>query len=224
MGMSHPSDAPLHILHPEVRDYIHSLCTSDDPLIEQLEAHAQSRNFPLIGRSSGEWLELLTRMIGGKRVFEFGSGFGFSAYFFARAVGPQGEVIGSEKDAHELDDHKRLFAGHPLAARIRIEQGGAFEVFDQQQGMFDAVLIDIDKASYPQALEQAIPRVRPGGLILADNVLWGGKTARPAAQDDGSTAALQAFNRQLVTDPRIQTAILPCGDGLSVSMKRADEA
>ena len=133
-------------------------------------------------------------------------------------------MIGSEKDAHELVDHQRLFAGHPFASRIHIEQGGAFEIFDRQEGMFDAVLIDIDKANYPKALERAIPRVRPGGLILADNVLWGGKTARPAAAEDGSTAALQAFNRQLVTDPRIQTAILPCGDGLSVSMKRVPAA
>ncbi len=220
--MSHPCDAPLHILHPDVRGYIDSLSVPNDPLVARLEAHAQARDFPLIGRTSGEWLELLTRMIGGKRVFEFGSGFGFSAYFFARAVGDQGEVIGSEKDAHELVDHHRLFAGHPLAARIRIEQGGAFEVFDQQEGMFDAVLIDIDKANYPQALNRALPRVRPGGLILADNVLWGGKTARPAAADDASTAALQAFNRQLVEDPRIQTGILPIGDGLSVSMMRLD--
>jgi caffeoyl-CoA O-methyltransferase len=223
--MSHPSDAPLHILHPDVRGYIAALAsTGDDPLIARLADHAMATNFPLIGRSSGGWLELLTRIIGGKRVFEFGSGFGYSAYFFARGVGVGGEVIGSEKDAHELDAHRRLFDGHPLADRIRIELGGAFEVFDAQPGIFDLVLIDIDKANYPRALEAAIPRVRPGGLILADNVLWGGKTARPAAADDASTTALQQFNRMLVADRRIRTEILPCGDGLSVSLRLPDDA
>jgi len=222
--MSHPTDAPLHILHPEVRDYISALPGPDpDPIVAQLQAHAATRDFPLIGRTSGGWLEVLTRMIGGKRVFEFGSGFGYSAYFFAKAVGESGEVIGSEKDAHELDDHRRLFDGHPLADRIRIEQGGAFEVFDRQAGVFDIVLIDINKADYPRALEAAIPRVRPGGLILADNVLWGGKTARPAPADDPSTAALQRFNELLMTDQRIRSEILPCGDGLSVSLRLSDD-
>lgn len=221
--MSHPTDAALHIVHPEVHAYVSSLSTIDDPIVDTLEAHAHAGNFPLIGRSSGAWLDLLTRMVGGKRVFEMGSGFGFSAYFFARAVGPDGEVIGSEKDAHELVHHQRLFAGHPFAQRIRIEHGGAIEVLAQQTGMFDVVLIDINKTSYSDALDAAIPRVRPGGLILADNVLWGGKTAREAAPDDHSTQALQHFNDRLVRDPRLRTELLPCGDGLSVSMRLPDQ-
>ena len=85
-------------------------------------------------------------------------------------------------------------------------------------GDFDVALIDIEKVDYPKALEAALKRVRPGGLILADNVLWGGKTARQADPDDEGTAALQSFNQQLFNDPRIQTSILPTGDGLSVSL------
>ena len=216
--MSSPSDARMPILTPAIGAYIDGLAGSPDPLADRLAQHAHSRGFPLIGHTSGRWLELLTRSIGGKRVFEFGSGFGFSAFYFARAVGPDGSVVGSECDAHELDDFDTVYGDHPLRKRIDIRLGSAFDVFDGTTGSFDAVLIDIDKHDYPRALEAALSRVRPGGLIMADNVLWGGKTARKAEPDDEATAALQAFNQQLFSDKRIQTSILPAGDGLSVSL------
>ncbi len=216
--MSSPSDARTPILTPEIGAYIDSLAGTPDALADKLAQHAHTRGFPLIGHTSGRWLELLTRSIGGRRVFEFGSGFGFSAFYFARAVGADGEVIGSECDAHELEDFAMVYGDHPLKERIDIRLGSAFDVFNETQGSFDAVLIDIDKEEYPQALEAALSRVRPGGLIMADNVLWGGKTARKANADDEATAALQAFHKQIFNDKRIQTSILPAGDGLSVSL------
>ena len=80
------------------------------------------------------------------------------------------------------------------------------------------VLIDIDKEGYPEALEAAVPRVRSGGLIMADNVLWGGRTASDLEEDDTATAALQTFNQMLYTHPQLLTGIIPVGDGLSVSL------
>lgn len=217
--MSHPSDAFTGIVHPEVRAYLERLQAPDDPLTDRLEQHALSRGFPLVGRSSGRWLELLTQMVGGRRVYEFGSGFGFSAFYFARAVGPEGRVYGSERDAWELETHRELFAGHPLAARIELRQGDGVEIFDSLEGDFDVVFLDLDKERYPLALERAVPRLRPGGLLLADNVLWGGRTSRDAAEGDRSTLALQRFNELAHADPRLQTSILPVGDGLSVSRR-----
>ncbi len=217
--MSFPVDAFTGIVHPEIRSYLSSLAPPDDPLLDQLEAYGQERGFPLVGRSSGGWLELLTRMIGGRRVYEIGSGYGYSAFWFARAVGPDGRVYGSEKDAHELDAHRRLFAGHPLAERITLEQGDGLEILDALPGSFDVIFLDLDKARYPLALERAVPRLRPGGLLLADNVLWGGKTARAAGPEDHATASLQRYNALAQADRRLQTQILPVGDGLSVSLR-----
>ncbi len=216
--MSSPHDARSPILTHDVGRYIDELLGSPDPLAAKLSEHAQLRDFPLIGHTSGNWLELLTRSIQGKRVFEFGSGFGFSAFYFARAVGNAGAVIGAEHDEHELVDFERLYADHPLKKRIDIRLGCAFETFDATEGTFDAILIDVDKEDYPRALEAAIGRTRPGGLIMADNVLWGGKTAYSPDEDDAATIALQAFNKRLFSDSRIQTGILPAGDGLSVSL------
>lgn len=218
--MSHPADARVPIVHPDIDRYLGELAGDDDPLVAAMEAYGASRGFPLVGRASGRWLELLTRLVGGRRVFEFGSGYGYSAFFFARAVGEGGEVVGTEKDAHEIDAHERLFAGHPLKARVRLHLGDAFATFAATPGSFDVVFVDIHKQGYVAALEAAVPRLRPGGLLLADNVLWGGKVTRPAAPDDDSTAALQDFNRRLFADPRLDVAILPACDGLAVARVR----
>ena len=215
--MSLPVDAVTGILHPEVKRYLEGLAPERSPLLDRLETYAQERGFPLVGYTSGRTMELLTRLIGARRVFEFGSGFGYSAYFFAQAVGEQGEVHGAEKDQWELDAHERLYAGESIKKRIHLHHGGAFEVFEGLSGRFDVVFLDLDKLDYPRALEVALPRLNPGGLVLADNVLWGGKTARMASQEDEGTRALQDYNRLSHDHPRLSTVILPVGDGLAVS-------
>lgn len=220
--MSSPSDAFHTIVHPEVMGYLAELGRDEDPLVGALEAYAIERRFPLVGRASGRVLALLTRLIGGRRVFEFGSGFGFSAYYFASAVGEGGEVVGSERNAWEFEAFTRLYQGHPLAARIHIHPGDAFEIFDASPGLFDVVFLDLHKLGYPEALRRALPRVRPGGLILADNVLWGGRTAR--SEQDPDTVALSTYNRMIMEDARLESVILPVGDGLAVSRVRDQKA
>ena len=179
---------------------------------------AKSGGVNVEAQRSGRWLELLARSIQAQRVFEFGSGFGFSALYFARAVGETGEVFGSEFTPEVHAHFARLYGDDPIAQRIDIRVGDAVEIFNATQGTFDVVLIDIDKEGYVDALQAAIPRVRQGGLILADNVLWGGRTASEAEEGDTATAALRAFNSTLYADSRLQTSILPTGDGLSVSL------
>ncbi len=218
--MSFPHDGFTGIVHPEVRSYIGELAPGPDLLLDRLEAYADERGFPLIGRESGRWLELLTRMIGARRVFEFGSGFGYSAAFFARGVGPEGRVHAVERDTWERDAFEAHFSDAALKARITYHLGDAFQVFQALDGLFDVVLVDCNKVDYQRALDLAVPRLRPGGLLLADNVLWGGKTARPAQPDDASTLALQDFNRALFHDTRLWPAVLPAGDGLAVALKR----
>lgn len=218
--MSSPANARLDLVHPEVTAYLAGLEPPEDPLLDALEALALARGFPLIGRAPGALLRLLTRSIGGQRVFELGSGFGFSAYYFAQAVGPQGAVHGAEHHAHELDHFERLWAGHPLKARVHLRQGDALALLAETPGDFDVIFFDLHKVGYPAALAAAIPRLRPGGLLLADNVLWGGRVTRPALPDDPDTAALRAFNAALFADPRLEAQILPVGDGLAVARRR----
>ena len=217
--MSVPSNARFSPVDPRVTVYLKDLAGPDDVLLGRMEAHCAEVGFPLIGRESGRWLELLTRSIGGRRVFELGSGFGYSAFFFARAVGEGGEVIGSEKDAHELARHEQFFAGHVLAPRIDLRQGWAEDVLAATEGSFDVIFMDIDKMGYPSALEAAIPRLRVGGLLLADNALWGGQVVLD--DRDATTASLHRFNQMIHRDPRLQASILPAGDGLAVALRVA---
>jgi predicted O-methyltransferase YrrM len=206
-------------LDAQVTDYLETLDTESDSLLDALEAHAAQRGFPLIGRASGRWLTLLAQAVGARRVFEVGSGFGYSAYFFAQAVGPDGEIHGADRDAHELDDHSRLYGDHPFSQRIHIHHGEALEVLSGLPGLFDVILLDCDKAAYVDTLEAVLPRLRTGGLVLADNVLWGGRTARAAPPDDTSTLGLPAFNLHVASHPLLTSAILPVGDGLGVCVK-----
>ncbi len=219
--MSHPVDAPTTVLNPDIKTYLAALRPTDDALLDKMERYGETRGFPLVGRESGYWLELLTTLINGRRVFEAGSGYGYSAFFFARAVGPEGNVICTEKDEWEKESFERLYKGHALRSRITYHQDGALEVLAAVNEPFDVAFIDVEKRDYVRLLEALIPKVRIGGLLLADNTLWGGKVASEAEPEDDSTRAVQAFNRRLFEDPRLQSAILPACDGLSVSVRRA---
>lgn len=214
------TDSPLlDIVHPDVSRYIASLSTETDPHVIRMAMYAKEHGVPRLDLEAGHWIELLTRMVGGRRVFEFGSAFGFSTYFLARAVGPQGEVHGSEVKHELLAHHAELFAAHPYRDRITIHEGDGLEILASLPGSFDVVFIDMDKVGYPAALRAAVERVRVGGLVLADNVLWSGRTALDPDPSDESTNALREFNRMVHADPRLRTAILPASDGLSVSIR-----
>jgi len=217
--MSQSSDGLLPLVSPEVSRYINELASVDDPLLVALEAAGAERQFPTVGRQSGRWLELLTRLIGGRRVFEMGSGFGYSAYFFARAVGAEGFVFGTEKDAWELELYEKLFADHPLAERIDIQQCDAFAQLSSHTEPFDVIFLDLKKSQYPDALPLACAHLRVGGLLLADNVLWGGRVARPDGMVDSDTDALRQFNQGLADHAQFLAHILPSGDGLAVATK-----
>lgn len=214
------TDTPLlDIVHPKVRGYIASLATETDPHVIKMAMYAKEHGINRVDLEAAHWIELLTRMIGGRRVFEFGSAFGFSTYFLARAVGPEGEVHGSEVKDELLTMHEELFASHPYRDRMTIHVGDGLEVLGKLEGTFDVVFIDMDKPFYPAALRAAVERVRVGGLIIADNVLWSGRTAVATDPSDANTDALREFNRMAFADERLRTSIIPASDGLSVSLR-----
>lgn len=215
--MSLPRDALSPIVDPDVQAYLATLSPPDDALLGRLEAHAAERGFPLIGQAAGRWLELLVRAIGGRRVFEMGSGFGYSGFFLARAVGAEGEVHLTEWDHEDVDRFSAFYRGHPLEPRLSMHHGRAEELLAKTSGLFDAIVLDLEKEDYIAALAQAVPRIRPGGLLLADNSLWGGRVARDV--HDPTTCAVRAFNEQLHAHPQLMAAILPAGDGLAVGLK-----
>jgi predicted O-methyltransferase YrrM len=188
-----------------------------------MEAEGKVRGFPIIGRLVGVTVELLARSVGAKRVFELGSGFGYSAYWFARAVGPSGEVHGTDGDPANEPTALDYLSRAALAEPIRWHVGDAVTHLGAARGEFDVVYNDIDKDGYPAAWMAARERIRVGGLYICDNVLWSGRVAVPDEEDPRPvyTQAIIEHNRLIAEDERFVSSIVPTRDGVFVALRVA---
>lgn len=182
-----------------------------------MEKVAEEKGFPIVGRVVGATLELLARAISARRVFEMGSGYGFSAYWFARAVGGEGEVILTDGDPKNAEQAESYLSRAGLWDRCRFEVGDAVQTLEKTKGEFDIIYCDIDKGDYPKAFEAAKSRVRVGGLYLCDNVLWSGRVA--ADDDDEWTNAIRKQNEAIYADPDFLPSIIPTRDGVIAALR-----
>jgi caffeoyl-CoA O-methyltransferase len=209
----------------EVDHYVtdHAAAQHHHQVLTEMEARAEAGGFPIVGRAVGRHLELSARSIGARRVVELGSGFGYSAYWFARAVGEDGEVICTDGDPAHADAAQAFLRRAELWDRVRFEVGDALTVLDGLEGEFDVVYSDVDKDGYPDVWAAAAERIRVGGLYVCDNVLWDGRVAGvdvPADdRRDAVTDAIAAHNRAVATDQRYVSSILPVRDGVLVALR-----
>jgi predicted O-methyltransferase YrrM len=214
----------VDIVDPRIEDYMRSLLTRyDEPVLLEMEAEGKERGFPIIGRLVGVTVELLARSVGAKRVFELGSGFGYSAYWFARAVGPTGEVHGTDGDPANEPKALDYLSRAGLAEPIRWHVGDAVTHLGAVEGEFDVVYNDIDKDGYPAAWMAARERIRLGGLYVCDNVLWSGRVVVPDRDDPRPvyTQAILEHNRLIAEDERFISSIVPTRDGVFVALRVA---
>jgi len=213
----------MDIVDPRVEDYMRSLLGRyDEPVLLQMEAEGKERGFPIIGRLVGVTVELLARSIGAARVFELGSGFGYSAYWFSRAVGSGGEVHCTDGDPGNEAKALGYLSRVGLSEPIRWHVGDAVTNLNAVEGAFDVVYNDIDKEGYPDAWRAARDRVRVGGLYVCDNVLWSGAVADPTGdhgRDEKTTAAILEHNRLVAEDEGFVSSIVPTRDGVFVALR-----
>lgn len=205
-------------MNPQVEAYMRSLLDRyDEPVLLEMEAEGHERGFPIVGRVVGVTLELLARSIGARRVFELGSGFGYSAYWFARAVGKQGEVHGTDGDAANEAKALDYLGRAGFGDRIRWHVGDALEALAATEGAFDVVFCDIDKTAYPDAWRAASERIRVGGLYLCDNTIgYGGGTVL----DEGAGPdAIREHDRLVAADERFVSSIVPTREGVLVALR-----
>jgi predicted O-methyltransferase YrrM len=209
----------------EVHDYLTDLAMAQqhDQVLVEMEARADEAGFPIVGRAVGRYLELAARSIGARRVCELGSGFGYSAYWFARAVGDDGEVVCSDADPANADAAESYLRRAGLWDRVRYRVGDALGTLADESGEFDLVYCDIDKDAYPDAFAAAAERVRIGGLYVCDNALWGGRVTAlqvpPHPVRDGMAPHVAAHNRAVATDPRFVSSIVPLRDGVLTALR-----
>ena len=211
------------LVAPEIDRYVRELLPERDPVIAEMEAQAAKRDIPIVGPAVATLLATHAQSIGARRVFEMGSAIGYSTAFFARAVGPEGRVFYTDGSADNAKEASGYLSRMGLLDRVEVRTGDAVTLFAKTPGEFDVVFIDIDKDGYPQALEAAAPRVRPGGLLLADNVLWSGKVV-DAAVRDAATEGIRAFNKALFARKDFTSVIVPLRDGVAIARKSGASA
>ena len=208
----------MDIVNPQIEEYMASLqARHDEPVLVEMERVGRERDFPIVGRNVGATLEVLARSIGARRVMELGSGFGYSAYWFARAVGPGGEVHCTDGDPANAAAAEDYLTRAGLWGRVTYHVGDAVEQMATVQGDFDIVYDDIDKHGYPAAWRAGRDRIRVGGLYICDNVLWSGRILEP--NPDRNTAAILEHNRLIADDEDFVSTIVPTRDGVFVALR-----
>jgi predicted O-methyltransferase YrrM len=210
----------MDIVDPQIEEYLGRIVGSPDPIEADLRRYADELGgYPMITKVAGQLLMQYAMLVEAQRIFELGSGFGYSAFWFARALQPGATVTLTDSDPDNLDRARTWLGRAGLSDRCRFEPAGdALEALARTEGRLDLVFIDVDKRDFPRALALALPKVRPGGLVIGNGVLWGGSVAR--GENDDASVALREFLRVAFGSEGLVTNILPVGDGLSVTLKR----
>ncbi len=212
----------MDITDPRIDAYLRSLqARHDEEVLLEMETEGARRGFPIVGRNVGVTLELLARSVQARTVFELGSGFGYSAYWFARAVGPEGEVHCTDGDPENEVAAAGYLARAGMVDRIRFHVGDAVTLLGETSGEFDVVYDDIDKHGYPDAWRAARTRIRLGGLYICDNVLWSGRVPPDGEEPDALTDAIREHNAAIAADEHFISSILPIRDGVMVALRIA---
>jgi predicted O-methyltransferase YrrM len=208
----------MNLVHPEIEAYLARLAAHGDPVLAEMEKLGDQRDFPIVGPQVGRLLEVAARSCGARRVLELGSGFGYSAFWFLRAVGPEGTVLLTEGSVERAREAEEFLTRGGFAGRFRIEVGDGLDIAAALTGPFDVVFCDVDKHDYPRALPLARRLLRTGGLFITDNMLWDGKVLVP---DDRQTRGVLELTRELYAAKDFVTTLVPIRDGLTVALKLA---
>jgi len=214
---------PGQPLPPELHEYLKSLVPERHPELVRMECAAKEEKFPIIGPAAGNFCYLVARMTGARRIFELGSGFGYSTLWFARAVRENGggEVHHTVWDRALSDRARAHVAAAQLSDLVTFHVSEAVEALGAADGPFDIVFNDIDKEGYPGALPVVKAKLRPGGVLIVDNMLWGGRIFDPEAREP-STEGVREFTRLIAADPDWTVSLVPIRDGLMVARLGAE--
>lgn len=200
-------------------DYIAAHIDAEPAALQRLWRRTYSRHvYPRMcsGHTQGRILAMLSAMLQPRRVIELGTFTGYSALCLAEGMPANGELHTIEIDDEMEPELSELFAAPHPGAPVTLHIGDALDIIPQLPGQWDMAFIDANKRHYADYYRLLLPRMRPGGIILADNTLWSGKILDPRAHHDPQTRGLLEFNDLVATDPRVSKVILPVRDGLTI--------
>jgi len=217
----------MQIIAPEIERYLAGLDRST-PLLKTVAAEGAALGLPNIDSTVGSLLHAMVVASGANSVLEIGTANGYSTLWMARALSPSGRLISIEMDA----DRAVLARGHLAAAgltdQVSVMVGDAARLVHKVAGPFDLIFNDGDKLQYEPLHDRLVELLRPGGLLITDNVLWEGEVVpglvSAPQRDPAETAAIAAFNARLACDSRLATSFLPVRDGVAIAIRRPVEA
>ena len=209
-----------------VENYLYATLPARDAVLLEMEEQARQRKIPIVGPAVARMFYVLARSAKAKTVFEMGSAIGYSTIWWARAVGESGSVIYTDGDPKNAAEARGYFERAGVTKRIQIKTGDALEILSEQPNeSFDIIFNDVDKEDYPRVFSLAVPRLKRGGLFVADNVLRHGRVAYAAGnpgmkpETETATRAIVQFNQMLMESKELFTSIIPIRDGVSVGIK-----
>lgn len=205
------------ILQREQAEYLDQLLPQDDRLLTEMEAYAAKHNVPIADREVAAFIEITARTTGAKRALEIGMAIGYSVVHLARGMGDGSLIVTIDPSDEMIQAASGYLQRAGFTDRVRIERGKALNVMPGLNETFDLLFIDAVKEEYKQYLDLGLPRLRSGGVVIVDNLLWGGRVAGDDAES--STVALREFNQYFVNHPQLRAVVLPVGDGLGYAVK-----
>jgi predicted O-methyltransferase YrrM len=209
------------IIQREQAEYLDNLLPPSDGLRAEMEAYAAEHRVPIADREVARFLEITARAIRARRALECGMAIGYSVIHLARGMTDDGLVITIDPSDEMIKAAEGYLARAGLRDRAQIEKGYALEVIPRLNETFDLIFLDAVKEEYRGYLDLALPKLRTGGVVLCDNLLWGGQVAGEIRSPDQkpSTEALREFNQYFVNHPQLRAEVLAVGDGLGYGVK-----
>lgn len=212
------------IIRREQAEYLENLAPQSDKLLSEMEDYAANNGVPIADREVARFIEITARGNGARRVLEIGMAIGYTALHLARAMGEGGLVVTIEPNEEMIRLSESYFERAGVRERVRIERGYALEVIPKLNEKFDMIFLDALKEEYAAYLDASLKKLRSGGIVIADNLLWGGRVAQKGdvEEESASTKALREFNEIFVRHPKLIAQVLPVGDGLGYAVKVSD--
>lgn len=210
----------ITLVDPKIEDYaIAKSEPTSDLLRELVEVTYGSSKIPqmITGPIEGRFLKIIAQLVGARRVLEIGMFTGYSALSMAEALPADGEILTCEIDPAHIEIARRFFQRSAHGQKIKVMEGPALQSIEKVKGPFDLCFIDADKDNYSNYYERVLPLLRQGGVMLVDNVLWGGRVLNPTSDED---KAISQLNDRVNRDERVDRVLLPIRDGVFLIRKR----
>jgi caffeoyl-CoA O-methyltransferase len=212
---------PDAIIHREQAEYLDRLLPASTGIVAEMEADAEKNRVPIADREVALFLEITARAMKARRVLEIGMAIGYAVVHLAQALPDDGLIVTIEPNDEMIRRSEDYLRRAGVRERVRIERGLALEVIPRLEETFDLIYLDALKEEYSGYLDESLPLLRVGGVVIADNVLWGGQVAGEIRSPDqqASTEALREFNHHFVNHPQLRAEVLSFGDGIGYGVK-----